>query len=73
MCDLDKKEVNAIAREHVMEIAATALASYLRHKVGGKNENRRMLIDDMMAYGFLRRTIEASKLSSISAISSGGF
>lgn len=50
MCGLDKKQIAAIAEhEHVPEIAATALASYLLHKAGGEKEIRRMLIDDIHA------------------------
>ena len=48
LCGLDETEIAAIAEhEHVPEIAAAALASYLLHKAGGEKEIRRMLIDDI--------------------------
>jgi len=48
MCGLDEREVAAIAEhEHVPEIAAAALASYLLHKAGGEKVIRQMLIDDI--------------------------
>ena len=50
MCGLDKREVAAIAEhEHVPEVAAAAMASYLLHKAGGEKEIRRMLVDDIRA------------------------
>lgn len=48
MCGLNEREVAAIAEhEHVPEVAAAALASYLLHKAGGEKEIRRMLIEDI--------------------------
>ena len=48
MCGLDAQEVAAIAEhEHVPEVAASALASYLLHKAGGEREIRRMIVDDI--------------------------
>ena len=48
MCGLDAKQIAAIAEhEHLPEIAATALASYLLHKAGGEEEIIRMLVDDI--------------------------
>jgi hypothetical protein len=48
MCGLDPEEIAAIAEhEHVPEIAAAALASYLLHRSGGEAEIRQMLVDDI--------------------------
>ncbi len=48
MCGLNEREVAAIAEhEHVPEIAAAALASYLLHKAGGEKEIRRMMVEDI--------------------------
>ena len=48
MCGLDAKQVAAIAEhEHVPEVAATALANYLLHKIGGEKEISRMIVDDI--------------------------
>ena len=48
MCGLSKEEVDAIAEhEHVPEIGATALASYLLHKAGGERVIRRMIVHDI--------------------------
>jgi hypothetical protein len=50
MCGLDREEIAAIAEhEHVPEIAAAALASYLLHRSGGEAEIRGMLVDDLRA------------------------
>ena len=50
MCGLEEDEVAAIAEhEHVPEIAAAALASYLLHKKGGPAEIKQMLVDDFRA------------------------
>ena len=50
MCGLEHDEIAAIAEhEHIPEVAASALASYLLHAVGGETEIRRMLVDDIRA------------------------
>ena len=50
MCGLDMEEIEAIAEhEHVPELAAAALGSYLLHKAGGEAEIRRMLVEDIRA------------------------
>lgn len=50
MCGLDLEEIEAIAEhEHVPEVAAAALGSYLLHKAGGEVEIRRMLVEDIRA------------------------
>ena len=50
MCGLEEDEVAAIAEhEHVPEIAAAALASYLLHKKGGPHEIKQMLVDEFRA------------------------
>ena len=48
LCGLDEDEVAAISEhEHVPEIAATALASYLLHQPHGSEAIRSMIIDDI--------------------------
>jgi hypothetical protein len=48
MCGLDENEVAAIAEhEHIPEIAATALASYLLNQPRGGEAIRTMIIDDI--------------------------
>ena len=48
LCGLDEDEVAAISEhEHVPEIAATALASYLLHQPHGSEAIRGMIIDDI--------------------------
>lgn len=50
MCGLDAAQIAAISEhEHVPEIAATALASYLLHRAGGADRIRTMLIEDVQA------------------------
>ena len=50
MCGLTEAEVLAIAEhEHIPEIAAAALASYLLHKKHGCEEIRDMIRDDIRA------------------------
>jgi hypothetical protein len=47
-CGLDKHEVDAISeREHIPEIAATALADYLLKQPHGGETIRTMIIDDI--------------------------
>jgi hypothetical protein len=48
MCGLSESEVAAIAEhEHVPETAAAALANFLLHRVGGEEQIRAMLVDDI--------------------------
>ena len=48
MCGLDENEVAAIAEhEHIPEIAAAALASYLLNQPHGGEAIRTMIIDDI--------------------------
>lgn len=57
MCGLNESEVAGIAEhEHVPEIAAAALASYLLHKAGGEIVIRRMLVDD------IRKSLDENRL-----------
>lgn len=50
MCGLTEAEVLAIAEhEHIPEIAAAALASYLLQKKHGREEIRDMIRDDIRA------------------------
>lgn len=50
LCGLDTKQVAALAEhEHVPEVAAAALASYLLNRSGGESEIARMMIDDLRA------------------------
>ncbi len=48
MCDLDEEEVAAIAEhEHLPDIIAAELGSYLAHRSGGLPVIRRMILDDI--------------------------
>ena len=48
LCGLDQSEVAAISEhEHIPEIAAAALASYLLHQPHGEEIIRTMIIDDI--------------------------
>ena len=48
LCGLDRKKVQAIAEhEHIPEVAAAALASYLLHHDGGEDEIRRLIVEDL--------------------------
>jgi hypothetical protein len=48
MCGLDPDEVEAIAEhEHIPEVAAASLASYLLHQAGGAERIRTMMIEDI--------------------------
>jgi hypothetical protein len=50
MCGLDPEEVAAICEhEHLGEIPAAALASYLLHQAHGTDKIRTMIIDDIHA------------------------
>jgi hypothetical protein len=63
MCGLDPGEVAAIAEhEHLPEVAASALASYLLHSAGGEEEIRRMIVDDIRVALGEHRTQHATEL-----------
>jgi len=48
MCGLDEDEIDALSEhEHIPEIAAAALASYLLHQPHGSEKIRTMIIDDI--------------------------
>jgi hypothetical protein len=48
LCGLDKDEVDAISEhEHIPEVAAAALASYLLKQAGGGARIRTMMIEDI--------------------------
>jgi len=48
LCGLDKEQVDAISEhEHIPEIAAAALASYLLHQPHGGEAVRNMIVDDI--------------------------
>jgi hypothetical protein len=48
LCGLDADEVAAIAEhEHIADVAATALASYLLSRAGGPEKIRTMIVDDI--------------------------
>lgn len=48
LCGLDEEEVAAISEhEHIPEIAAAALASYLLHQPHGSEAIRTMIVDDI--------------------------
>jgi hypothetical protein len=62
LCGLDEDEIAAISEhEHIPEIAAAALASYLLHQPHGEESIRTMIIDDIHAaldQGRLRHAAE---------------
>ena len=63
VCGLDRNEIAAIAnREHVPEIAASALANYLLHHDGDQTEIQEMMVDDLQAALQERRLQQASEL-----------
>ena len=63
MCGLDPEEVSAIAEhEHIPEVAAAALGSYLLHKAGGPAEIKRMLVDDVREALAQDRLVRATEL-----------
>lgn len=50
MCGLDLAEIEAIAEhEHLPDVAAAALASYLLHSAHGAEHVRDMIVDDIHA------------------------
>lgn len=63
VCGLDRNEIAAIAhREHVPEIAASALANYLLHHDGDEAEIRQMMAEDLHAAIEDGRLQQASEL-----------
>ena len=65
MCGLGAAEIAAISEhEHVPEIAAAALASYLLHRAGGADRIREMLIDDVRVAVRAGRISHAAELLS---------
>ena len=60
LCGLDEDEVAAISEhEHVSEIVATALASYLLHQPKGGEAIRTMIIEDIQkAHGRVKHAAE---------------
>ena len=62
LCGLDADEIAAISEhEHIPEIAAAALASYLLHQPHGEENIRTMIIDDIhgaLDQGRLRHAAE---------------
>lgn len=48
LCGLDREKIQAIAEhEHIPEVAAAALASYLLHREGGVAKIKEMMSDDL--------------------------
>ena len=63
ICGLDRKEIAAISgREHIPEVAASALANYLLHHGGDEVEIRRMMTEDLHAAIEGGRLQQASEL-----------
>ena len=63
MCGLDAAEIAAIAEhEHLPDVAASALASYLLHRTGGEQEIRQMIVDDIREALAANRVDHATKL-----------
>jgi hypothetical protein len=63
VCGLNEAEIDAIAEhEHVPEIAAAAVASYLLHQAGGEMEIRRMIVDD------IRKALDEDRLQHASEL-----
>ncbi len=63
MCGLSPTEVEAVAEhEHIPEVAASALASYLLRRAGGADEIRAMLVDDIRTALAENRLRHASEL-----------
>ena len=63
LCGLDENEVLAIAEhEHIPEIAAAALASYLARQPHGGERIRTMIIDDIRKALVERRINHAAEL-----------
>jgi hypothetical protein len=66
LCGLSPEEVSAIAEhEHIPEVAATALASYLGNQKHGPEQIRTMIVDDIRAALGERRIAHAAMLFSV--------
>ena len=63
LCGLDPEEVEAIAEhEHLPDITAAALGSYLLHQEHGAEQIRDMIVDDIKESLRRRDYFHASKL-----------
>ena len=63
ICGLDRKEIAVVAgREHIPEVAASALANYLLHHDGDEVEIRKMMTEDLHAAIEDGRLQQASEL-----------
>ena len=63
LCGLNEGEVAAIGEhEHIPEIAAAALASYLLHQPHGEETIRTMIIDDIRTALYQGRVTHAAEL-----------
>ncbi len=63
LCGIDPEEIAAIAEhEHVPEIAAAALASYLLQQPDGEQAIRAMIVDDIQAALAQHKTNHAAAL-----------
>jgi len=62
-CGLNEDEVAAIGEhEHIPEVAAAALASYLLHQPHGEQTIRTMIIDDIRTALYQGRVTHAAEL-----------
>lgn len=63
LCDLTEEEVEAIAEhEHVPDIIATEIGSYLVHNPNGVPMIRRIIVDDIEAAERRGDTVHATRL-----------
>jgi hypothetical protein len=63
LCGLNEDEVAAIGEhEHIPEVAAAALASYLLHQPHGEEPIRTMIIDDIRTALYQGRVTHAAEL-----------
>jgi hypothetical protein len=63
LCGLNEDEVAAIGEhEHIPEVAAAALASYLLHQPHGEETIRTMIIDDIRTALYQGRVTHAAEL-----------
>jgi hypothetical protein len=63
LCGLDEGEIAAIGEhEHIPEIAAAALASYLLHQPHGEETIRTMIIEDIHTSLYQGRVTHAAEL-----------
>lgn len=66
LCGLDAEEVDAIAEhEHLGEVQAAALASYLLHAEHGPERIRAMMVDDIRAALAQGRTAHAAQILAV--------